>query len=650
MIIELVPIMFRTSIRTVGFHQKAISYLSNHFRKELHSIVPKMAEKKRLLIYVMRRDLRVADNPILFELATNGKKHKFTHLLPVYVFSAQQIEVSGFIDGEEKCPFPEARSRIGGFWRCGPHRAKFISESLEDLKESLEEIGSSLCIRVGMIGSVIEDMIAKFATENFKVAAVWMVGEDASEELSEETAVKNVCRAANVGFKIWADEKYLVDDRDLPFDDIKDLPDVFTSFRKSVEPLRTIPRISLPTPTKGSLPAYPETIPPQQPPFNIPSSFIDIKKALLKPLKTASLISHPPEFPVGASSSFPLQGGCTHAEKHLRHLLLSSCITNYKDTRNGLLGVEYSTKLSAYLALGCVTSRQIHHGLLSLENGTDSSLSSVEGYGAGENSGTKATRFELLWRDYMRLCTRKFGPKLFCVSGFRNQKEYRPIWNSPSKPLPGSSINQVQEIVERFLNGTTGMGLIDAAQRELYLTGFTSNRTRQNVASFLAKHLKIDWRIGAEWYESMLVDHDVSSNWGNWQYVSGVGNDPRGEDRVFNPVKQAIDYDPHAEYVMTWCPELRAEGLEVTEIFQPWTIPESKRESLRLKGLISVEKPLRKIQFGSQRKSGGQSHYHQNQRNGNNRGRDSRRGKTQVDDYGGRGYGSSKAYTTKSKT
>ncbi len=91
-------------------------------------------------------------------------------------------------------------------------------------------------------------------------------------------------------------------------------------------------------------------------------------------------------------------------------------------------------------------------------------------------------------------------------------------------------------MLQRFLRGTTGTGLIDASQRELLFTGYTSNRARQNVASYLAKHLGINWKLGAEWYESMLVDYDVSSNWGNWQYVAGVGNDPRGEARVFNPI------------------------------------------------------------------------------------------------------------------
>lgn len=369
-----------------------------------------------------------------------------------------------------------------------------------------------------------------------------------------------------------------------------------------------------------------------------------IQDALLRPLQASCPIKDPPVFPPDAKSSFPMRGGCLNALDRLRHLLLSSSLTNYHDTRNGLLGIDYSTKLSAYLALGCITSRQIHHALLSLENGTDSSLSSVKGYGAGENSGTKATRFELLWRDYMRLCTRKFGLNLFRLAGFRNEKNYKSKWQTLSRPLPGSSKIQIQDMAERFLNGTTGIGLIDAAMRELFHTGFTSNRTRQNVASFLAKHLKLDWRIGAEWYESMLVDYDVSSNWGNWQYVAGVGNDPRGEDRVFNPVKQSLDYDPCGEYIMTWCPELRAPGLNIQEIFQPWTVPESKRESLGLKGLIGVEKPLRQIQFVSGGRGRGHSHGRDQKTS-----RNSNRSFAQDKCYGGRGYGSTRGHLSASR-
>ena len=84
-------------------------------------------------------------------------------------------------------------------------------------------------------------------------------------------------------------------------------------------------------------------------------------------------------------------------------------MTSYKDTRNGMLGTDFSTKLSAFLALGCITARQIHEYLLAFEDGTSELGKGTRGYGKGENKGTAAVRFELLWRDYFRLTTRKFG-------------------------------------------------------------------------------------------------------------------------------------------------------------------------------------------------------------------------------------------------
>ena len=91
--------------------------------------------------------------------------------------------------------------------------------------------------------------------------------------------------------------------------------------------------------------------------------------------------------------------------------------------------------------------------------------------------------------------------------------------------------------------------------RELLATGFMSNRGRQIVASFLVRDLGLDWRFGAEHFESHLLDHDVCSNWGNWNYAAGVGSDPR-EDRYFNILKQGKSYDPEAAYIKIWCPEI----------------------------------------------------------------------------------------------
>ena len=86
---------------------------------------------------------------------------------------------------------------------------------------------------------------------------------------------------------------------------------------------------------------------------------------------------------------------------------------------------------------------------------------------------------------------------------------------------------------------------------ELKLTGFMSNRGRQNVASYLCHDLKLDWRYGASYFEQQLIDYDVCSNWGNWAYLAGVGNDPRG-DRYFNSDKQANDYDSKKTYRKLW--------------------------------------------------------------------------------------------------
>ncbi len=252
-------------------------------------------------------------------------------------------------------------------------------------------------------------------------------------------------------------------------------------------------------------------------------------------------------------------------------------------------------------------------------------------FGSGENSGTAGVRFELLWRDYMRLVARKYGTRMFSLNGLRDSEPP----TEPQTPAATAGGNEGQDAqaskipppvktwqlindqttrqkLSQFRAGTTGTGLIDASLRELFRTGYTSNRARQNVASFLSKRLNIDWRVGAEWYECMLVDYDCASNWGNWQYVAGVGNDPR-QDRIFNPVKQGLDYDPQGKYVKAWVPELR--GVEVsvdTEgkpdedalmgVFQAWRLPEQDKQRLGLKELEWVEKPLVKIPFSVGRK------------------------------------------------
>lgn len=343
-------------------------------------------------------------------------------------------------------------------------------------------------------------------------------------------------------------------------------------------------------------------IAPQSSPFQIPSDLTGIISALHKPLDLPALgLAHPPALPVNAKSAHPFHGGEVTGHERIEHLLSSGSMTDYKDTRNGMLGTDFSTKLSAWLALGSITARQIHDYLLAFEDGTSKIGAGAKGYGKGENKGTAAVRFELLWRDYFHLCTRKFESRLFRLQGFKN--DYQTRWASPGAAhLPEHVRPQIKEKIARFLEGRTGNGFIDASMRELFLTGYTSNRLRQNVASFLSKHMGIDWRYGAEWYESMLIDYDLSSNWGNWQYVAGVGNDPR-ETRMFNPVKQGFDYDPKGNYVKMWIEPLRRLD-DPNLLFQPWKMDDGQKSECGLDGNAWIEEPLQKINFDSKRGRG----------------------------------------------
>ena len=169
--------------------------------------------EKSVVIYFLRRDLRLEDNPVFHALATNPE-HNTDYLLPIYVFPAQQVEVSGFIpsDSHDKSPYPEAKSPIGRFWRTGPHRAKFLCESVWALKESLQNVGSDIDIRAGLLPDILQSLIRGFQEKHVTVKAVWMTHMLGNDETKEEKECEQICEALEIGFKIWKDEKYLIDE------------------------------------------------------------------------------------------------------------------------------------------------------------------------------------------------------------------------------------------------------------------------------------------------------------------------------------------------------------------------------------------------------------------------------------------------------
>lgn len=169
----------------------------------------------RILIYLLRRDLRVADNPVLHEISRLWRQSQqpFTHLLPLYIFPVHQVEVSGFLSSPEaRSPYPQARSQVGGFWRCGPHRARFLAEAIWDVKGGLESIGSGLEIRVGRPNEVLHKIVEDVDVKGAKVVGIWMTAEDAVEERREESEVRRAAADLGVDFKLWSDEKYFIDE------------------------------------------------------------------------------------------------------------------------------------------------------------------------------------------------------------------------------------------------------------------------------------------------------------------------------------------------------------------------------------------------------------------------------------------------------
>ena len=195
-----------------------------------------MSEKARILIYVLRRDLRITDNPIFHELSRlqQQSQHPYTHLLPIYVFAADQVEVSGFISAPSKrSPYSEARSQVAGFWRCGPLRAKFLAESVWGLKNDLRKVQSDLVIRTGTVADVVRSVLDgyKQRKDDVEVSGLWMTNEEGVEEKREERDVKRLCKEFSAEYRGWVDEKYYIDDRDLPIKDPRDLSDVFDHLR-----------------------------------------------------------------------------------------------------------------------------------------------------------------------------------------------------------------------------------------------------------------------------------------------------------------------------------------------------------------------------------------------------------------------------------
>ncbi|WP_370981238.1 deoxyribodipyrimidine photo-lyase [Agaribacterium sp. ZY112] len=234
------------------------------------------------------------------------------------------------------------------------------------------------------------------------------------------------------------------------------------------------------------------------------------------------------------------QPGHLDAEQRL-HEFVQGHIQNYESTRNELNYLE-SSQLAAALANGEISASRIWQECREY---------------CGEEQAAVFLR-QLVWRDFNAHLL--FHRPELLTKNFKDSFDAFP-WRSTSNEL------------KAWKRGQTGYPVVDAAMRQLWQQGWMPNRARMIVASFLCKHLLIDWRLGERWFWRTLVDADLANNVGGWQWTAGSGADAAPYFRIFNPITQAEKFDHDATYIKTWLPELK--HLETRYCFDPSSAPQS---------------------------------------------------------------------------
>ena len=433
-----------------------------------------MQEKQNNLGLVwFRNDLRTKDNNSLKEATKNH-----TSVIAVYCFDPRHFEITKY-----------------GFKKIEKYRAKFLIETIENLKSNLAALNIELFLYTEKPEISINQLV-----ETHEINAIYLQKEWTSEEVE---VIENVKYSVSREVKFYEFyDQFLYHPHDIHLLD-SEIPEVFTNFRNSVEKnaaIRSSIKIKATQPIKGL-----------------------VNNTKIPKIEDLGLES----FETPTNTAFPFKGGETNALERLQHYFFKTKkLGFYKKTRNGLIGSDYSSKFSAWLSNGSISARTIYWQVKKFEKDYF------------KNESTYWLIFELIWRDYFKYISLKHKNNIFKLGGIL-QKNYD--WLSDEK------------LINQWVEGKTSSAFVNANMIELKKTGWMSNRGRQNVASFFTKDMLLDWRIGAAYFEAMLIDYDVNSNYGNWMYVAGVGNDPR--DRKFNTKLQAERYDPNGKYQNLWLQE-----------------------------------------------------------------------------------------------
>jgi deoxyribodipyrimidine photo-lyase len=240
----------------------------------------------------------------------------------------------------------------------------------------------------------------------------------------------------------------------------------------------------------------------------------------------------PQDFPAGAVEA-----------RHRLSTFLAGPIFDYREMRDRM-GLDGTSQLSPYLRFGMISIRQvIISAMQAIAQAPD----------AQAGAGAQTWLNELIWREFYRSILYQYPAVL--TSAFKPNLRVIP-W----RDAPGD--------LRAWQNGQTGYPVVDAGMRQLAVTGWMHNRARMITASFLVKHLLINWQEGERWFMQQLIDGDPASNNGGWQWVAGTGTDAAPYFRIFNPILQGKKFDPLGRYVRRWVPELNA--VPDRHIHEPW--------------------------------------------------------------------------------
>ena len=391
-------------------------------------------------------------------------------------------------------------------------RVTFIYNRIADLHQKLTQMGSTLNVAVGDPLKVLNELI-----QFYSIAAVVTAEDYEPYAIKRDQAVADVLKTHSIPFHSITDQVIFRPGKVLKADSTPYT--VFTPYANKWKALVTHEDLI------GAAPVY-----------DLPK----LKSCLfLLPFPKSSSSSSSSSSSTSSSSSASASSSYHSSSNYtdlfpmpsLSQLGFEKAVTSWPEVNlTSNLLKDYSSNRD-YPALQSTTqiSLSLRFGLLSIRQLVKLALNTSEVW-----------LNELIWREFFMQILYNY-PQVVTQS-FKPAYD-RIVWR-----------NDETEFM-RWTEGTTGFPLVDAGMRQLNETGLMHNRVRMVVASFLCKHLLIDWRLGEAYFAEKLLDYDLSANNGNWQWAAGTGCDAAPYFRIFNPYEQQKKFDPNFEYIKKWVPE-----------------------------------------------------------------------------------------------